>query len=96
MDKKPSKLLKFFAFIGVIAVIGGIAYAIYKYLTPEYLEDEEDDDDFDDDFEDYFEDEDDDFDNDDDDDAAEGTVADTEEDEPEDAGKLSAGVDDGE
>ena len=26
MDKKPSKLLKFFAFIGVIAVIAGIAY----------------------------------------------------------------------
>lgn len=64
MDKKPSKLLKFFAFIGVIAVICGIVYAIYKYLTPEYLEDT-DDDDFDDDFEDYFEDEDDDFDDDD-------------------------------
>ena len=48
----------------VIALIAGIVYAVYKYLTPEYLEDN-DDDDFDDDFEDYFEDEDDDFDDDD-------------------------------
>ena len=53
MEKKPSFLVKLFAFIGVIATIAAIVYAVYKYLTPEYLEDTEDD--FDDDFEDYFE-----------------------------------------
>jgi len=58
MENKRSGLLKFFAFIGVIAVIAGICYAVYKYFTPDYLEDTEDDDDFDDDFQDYFEDED--------------------------------------
>lgn len=39
--------------IGVIAAICGIAYAIYKYFTPDY------DDDFDDDFDDAFDDDDD-------------------------------------
>ena len=58
MENKPSRLLKFFAFIGVIACIAGIAYALYKYFTPDYLEDTDDDDDFDDDFQDFFEDED--------------------------------------
>ena len=39
--------------------VAAIAYAVYRYLTPDYLEDFEDD--FDDDFEDdFFEDEDDD------------------------------------
>ncbi len=56
MENKPSFLLKLFAFIGVLATIAAIVYAVYKYLTPEYLEDTEDD--FDDDFEDYFENED--------------------------------------
>ncbi len=55
--------------IGAILVVAGIAYAIYRYLTPDYLE-EFDDDDFDDDLdvdldidleEDIFEDESDDF-----------------------------------
>lgn len=48
---------KIFAVIGVIAAVCGVAYAIYRYLTPDYLEDfeeedlEEDDaDDFEDDF----------------------------------------------
>lgn len=57
MEKKSNGLLKFFAFIGVLAVIAGIAYALYKYFTPDYLEDDDDDDDFDDDFDDFFEDE---------------------------------------
>ena len=36
------------AIIGAIAAIAAIAYAVYRYLTPDYLEDF--DDDFDDDF----------------------------------------------
>lgn len=35
------------AIIGAIAAVAGIAYAVYRYLTPDYLEDF--DDDFDDD-----------------------------------------------
>ena len=59
MEKKTSGLVKFFAFIGVLATIAAVVYAVYKYLTPEYLEDVDDDedDDFEDDFQDYFEDE---------------------------------------
>ena len=45
------------AIIGAIAAVAGIAYAVYRYLTPDYLEDF--DDDFDDDFDaESFEDED--------------------------------------
>ena len=47
-------LVKLLAFIGAITVIAGIAYAVYKYFTPDYLEDL-------DDFDDYFEDDDDEF-----------------------------------
>ncbi len=48
-----------FAVIGAVAAVAGIAYAVYRYLKPDYLEDFEDD--FDDDFDDdFFEDEDDD------------------------------------
>ncbi len=37
--------------VGVITLIVGIAVAVYKYLTPDYLDDfDEFDDDFDDDF----------------------------------------------
>ena len=45
-------LVKLLAVIGAITVIAGIAYAVYKYFTPDYLEDLEDD------FDDYFEDDD--------------------------------------
>ena len=38
--------------IGFIAVVAAIAYAVYRYLTPDYLEDF--DDDFDEDFDDDF------------------------------------------
>ena len=48
-------LVKLLAVIGAITVIAGIAYAVYKYFTPDYLEDLEDD------FDDYFEDDDDEF-----------------------------------
>ena len=58
-EKKSNTLLWVFAVIGAIAAVAAIAYAVYRYLTPDYLEDFEDD--FDDDFDDdFFEDEDDD------------------------------------
>ena len=44
------------AIIGCVAAVAGIAYAVYRFVTPDYLEDFEDD--FDEDFDDYFEDED--------------------------------------
>ena len=40
------------AVLGAVAAVAGIAYAVYCFLTPDYLEDFEDD--FDDDFDDYF------------------------------------------
>lgn len=51
-EKKSHTVLWIFAVIGAIAAIAGIAYAIYLYFTPDYLEDFEDDydDDYDDDF----------------------------------------------
>lgn len=51
-EKKSHTLLWVFAIIGAIAAIAGIAYAVYRYFTPDYLEDFEDD--FDDDFDDDF------------------------------------------
>lgn len=58
-EKKSNKLLWALAIIGAIAAVAAIAYAVYRYLTPDYLEDFEDD--FDDDFDDdFFEDEEDD------------------------------------
>ncbi len=54
---KNNTLLWILAVIGAVAAVAGIAYAVYRYLTPDYLEDF--DDDFDDEFEDdFFEDED--------------------------------------
>lgn len=56
-EEKCNKVLWVFAIIGAIAAVAAVAYAVYRYLTPDYLEDFEDD--FDDDFEDdFFEDED--------------------------------------
>ena len=40
------------AIVGVIAAVAGIAYAVYRFLTPDYLEDFEDE--FEDEFEDDF------------------------------------------
>lgn len=49
-------ILWIFAIVGAVAAVAGIAYAAYKFFTPDYLEDFEDD--FDDDFDDdFFEDE---------------------------------------
>lgn len=51
VEKVGKKILWALAIIGVIAAVAGIAYAVYKYLTPDYLDDFDDfDDDFDDDF----------------------------------------------
>lgn len=50
--KSGGFLVKFLAIVGAITVIAAIAYAVYRYFTPDYLEDLEDD------FDDYFEDDD--------------------------------------
>jgi hypothetical protein len=54
--KKPqTAILWVLAVLGAVAAVAGIAFAVYRFLTPDYLEDFEDD--FDDDFDDYFEEE---------------------------------------
>lgn len=56
-DKESNKIVWTLAIIGAVVAVAGIAYAVYKYLTPDYMDDF--DEDFDDDFdEDFFEDED--------------------------------------
>ena len=56
-DKKKNCILWVLAIIGAVAAVAGIAYAVYRFFTPDYLDDFEED--FDDDFEDdFFEDED--------------------------------------
>lgn len=51
-QKKKNTAIKIFAVIGVIVAVAGIAYALYRYFKPDYLEDLEDDfEDFEDDFE---------------------------------------------
>ncbi|MDR0963755.1 MAG: DUF4366 domain-containing protein [Clostridium sp.] len=57
-EKKTHPILWVLAVIGCIAAVAGIAYAVYRYLTPDFLKDF--DDDFDDDFEDDDEEDDDD------------------------------------
>ena len=57
-DDKKSCILWILAIIGAVTAVAMIAYAVYKYFTPDYFEDFEDD--FDDDFDDdFFDDEDD-------------------------------------
>ena len=51
-DKKKNCILWVLAIIGAVAAVAGIAYAVYRFFTPDYLEDFEDD--FDDDFDDDF------------------------------------------
>ena len=51
-DKKKNCILWVLAIIGAVAAVAGIAYAVYRFFTPDYLEDFEDD--FDDVFEDDF------------------------------------------
>lgn len=58
-EKKCNVLLWIFAIIGIIAAVAGIAYAVYRYFKPDYLEDFEDE--FEDDYEDEEDEDDDDF-----------------------------------
>ena len=55
-EKQKNTVIWVLAIIGAVAAVAGIAYAVYRFFTPEYLEDFEDD--FDDDFDDYFSEED--------------------------------------
>ena len=52
-EKRKNCILWALAIIGAIAAVAAIAYGVYRFFTPDYLEDFEDDfddDDFDDDF----------------------------------------------
>ena len=52
-EKKCNPVVIVFAVVGVVLAMAAIAYAVYRYFTPDYLDDFEDDfedDDFDDDF----------------------------------------------
>ncbi len=51
-EKAKNTLLWVLAIVGAVAAIAGIAYAVYKFFTPDYLEDFEEDfeEDFDEDF----------------------------------------------
>ena len=51
-EKKGNTVLWVLAVIGAVAAVAAIAYAVYRYMTPDYLDDF--DDEFDDDFEDDF------------------------------------------
>lgn len=55
-EKKKNTIIWILAIIGLAAAIAAIAYGVYKFFAPDYLEDFEDD--FDDDFDDYFSEED--------------------------------------
>ena len=50
--KGKNTLLWILAIVGAVAAVAGIAYAVYRFFTPDYLEDFEEDfeDDFNDDF----------------------------------------------
>ena len=54
-EDEKNTVLWVLAIIGAVAAVAGIAFAVYRFFAPDYLEDFEED--FDDDFDDYFEDE---------------------------------------
>ena len=54
-EKQKNTVLWVLAIIGTVAAVTGIAFAVYRFFAPVYLEDFEEV--FDDDFDDYFEDE---------------------------------------
>ena len=57
-DKQKNIIVWVLAIIGAVAAVAGIAFAVYKFMTPDYLDDFEDDfDDLEDD--DFFDDDDD-------------------------------------
>ena len=51
-EKKCDKVMWIFAIIGAVVAVAAIAFAMYRYFKPDYLEDFEDDleDEFEDDF----------------------------------------------
>ena len=52
-EKSKHTIIIILAVIGAVAAVAGIAFAVYKYLTPDYLDDFDSDDmydSFDDDF----------------------------------------------
>ena len=51
-DKKPSKAVIIFAIIGVLVAVAAAAYGIYRFFTPDYLDDFDDEDFEDEDFDD--------------------------------------------
>lgn len=51
-ESQKNKVIWVLAIIGAVVAVAGIAYAVYRFFTPDYLEEFEDD--FDDDFDDYF------------------------------------------
>ena len=51
-EKGSNVIVWVLAIIGAVTAVAAIAYAVYRYMTPDYLDDFEDD--FDDDFEDDF------------------------------------------
>ena len=61
-EKQKNTVIWALAIIGAVAAVAAIAYAVYRFVSPDYLDDFDDDFD-DDDFEDDFEDEEDDFEN---------------------------------
>lgn len=54
-DESDNKLICILALVGCALIVALIAYAVYRFLTPDYFEDY-DDDDFDDDFDDDWDD----------------------------------------
>lgn len=50
-ERIKKTILCVLALLGAVAAIAGIAYAVYRYLTPNYLKDFEED--FEDEFDDY-------------------------------------------
>ncbi len=55
-EKHKNTVIWVLAIIGAVAAVAAIAFAVYRFVTPDYLVDFEDD--FDDDFDDYFSEED--------------------------------------
>ncbi len=55
-EKQKNTVIWVLAIIGAIAAVAAIAVAVYKFVTPDYLEDFEED--FEEDFDDYFSEED--------------------------------------
>ena len=51
-EETENKLIWCLALIGGVVIVAIIAYAVYRFLTPDYYDDY-DDDDFDDDFDDF-------------------------------------------